>query len=312
MSALLLLAGAAAILFVVASKRTRAAIRKEWQTLVTQARADVHQGKWESQNPVGEPVSDEEADELIRWYRSLARPAVVLTPGSGPAEEGGARLGGGPWLSDDEQWPSDRAGQKLEFVAQVDFARLPRLEGFPTAGLLRFFIGRNEIFGANFDAPDRGDIAVLWHSGAMEGGRREPALALSANDGSPFQDEAVRTGGIALDAALASDLADSYSWQVEARLAGQRRRPGISEVEDELFNLAEQRPSGHRIGGHATFTQFDFRTPGRFDDFDVVLLALTSDKTIMWGDMGEAVFLIRAEDLARRDFSRVVFYWDCH
>ena len=32
----------------------------------------------------------------------------------------------------------------------------------------------------------------------------------------------------------------------------------------------------------------------------------------MWGDVGEAVFMIRADDLAARDFSRVAFYWDCH
>ena len=33
---------------------------------------------------------------------------------------------------------------------------------------------------------------------------------------------------------------------------------------------------------------------------------------ILWGDMGIANFFIRAEDLLRRDFSRVLYNWDCY
>ena len=287
-------------------------LKREWRKVLTDARADVYQRKWEAKNPVGEPVGEEEAQELMDWYRSLARPALILTPAEDASADTGFRLGGGPWLADGEQWPADGEARPLEFVAQVDFARLPPLEGFPTAGVLRFFIGRNDIFGVNFDAPDKGDIAVLWHPGAIEGGRNEPALALTADDGSPFQDENVRVAGKAFDAVRASDLPDSSSCEVEARLAGQSRRPGMSELEDELFTIAEERPYGHRIGGHPTFTQADFRQPGRHDEYDVVLLALTSEEWIMWGDVGEAVFMIRAADLAARNFSRVAFYWDCH
>ena len=48
------------------------------------------------------------------------------------------------------------------------------------------------------------------------------------------------------------------------------------------------------------------------DDLDVLLLGLSSDETIMWGDVGEAGFYIRRADFDRRDFTRVGFYWDCH
>ena len=309
---LLLLAGAAAILFALFGKRIWAVLKAEWQTIVKQARADVHQRKWEANNPVGEPVSDEEAEDVVRWYRSLARPALLLTPAANPKADTGARLGGSPWFADGEHWPTDGNGQKLEFLAQIDFAQLPALDAFPDVGALRFFIGRDDIFGVNFDAPERGDFAILWHPGPAEGGRYEPPLALTADDGSPFQDETVRVAGKAFDAALASDLPDASSLEVQVRLDGQGRREGISELEDELFTIAEERPFGHRIGGHPTFTQSDFRMPGRNDEYDVVLLALTSDEWIMWGDVGEAVFMLRAADLAARDFSRVAFYWDCH
>jgi uncharacterized protein YwqG len=32
----------------------------------------------------------------------------------------------------------------------------------------------------------------------------------------------------------------------------------------------------------------------------------------MWGDVGEAVFMIRSTDLANGDFGQVAFSWDCH
>ena len=89
-------------------------------------------------------------------------------------------------------------------------------------------------------------------------------------------------------------------------------RPGQDDVENELFEINETREFAHRIGGYPSFTQYDFRKRGENDDLDVVLLGLSSDDAIMWGDVGEAAFYIRHSDLERRDFSRVAFYWDCH
>jgi uncharacterized protein YwqG len=65
------------------------------------------------------------------------------------------------------------------------------------------------------------------------------------------------------------------------------------------------------LGGHPVNTQCDFRAPGRYDDYDRTLLRLTSDRNIMWGDRGEAVFMIRRRDLLMRDFSAVIFHRDC-
>ena len=90
------------------------------------------------------------------------------------------------------------------------------------------------------------------------------------------------------------------------------RRPGVDSVQERIGQLAETREFAHKVGGHPTFTQYDFREPGKHAEFDVLLLGLSSDDAIMWGDVGEASFMIRADDLARRDFSRVAFYWDCH
>lgn len=288
-------------------------LKDELRATTDEARTEWRRGKWEIDNPGQKAVREEEADQIIDWYRSLARPVLILRPEPRlAAPEAAAQVGGSPWLSDKESWPMDADGLRLEFVAQMDFRRLPRLAGFPETGVLRFFVGRDELFGANWDVPEQSGCRILWHPGAVEGGRLEPPTRLDSDDMSPFQSESRRADGVALAATPANDIPDHDSVQVTARLEGQSDRLGMNEVDDEIFDIAEERESGHRIGGYPMFTQPDFRRPGYYDDYDVLLLGLTSDDTIMWGDVGEAMFLMRKVDLDARDFSRVIFYWDCH
>lgn len=273
------------------------------------AEVDAHRAARET----GTALSEEEGDEIIAWYPAQARPALLLHPDpDADAASAPARLGGGAWFADGEEWPLGPDGERLEFVAQYDFGRLPKLAGFPSQGVLRFFVGRDDIFGVNFDVPDRSSIRVLWHDGPRSGGRDKAPAPWGKDENSPFQSEAVRANGLALRPEPVDDLPDFYSWQLQERLEQLAGRPGLEAVENELFEISETRKFAHRMGGHPSFTQYDFRKRGENDDLDVVLLGLSSDEAIMWGDVGEAAFYIRHSDLERRDFSRVAFYWDCH
>jgi uncharacterized protein YwqG len=261
----------------------------------------------------GEPLSETEADEIIAWYRDQARPALLLRPDAeADASTAPVRLGGKIWFADGEEWPLGPDGGRLEFVAQYDLSRLPALEGFPRQGVARFFIGRNDIWGVNLDIPDQSNICVLWHDGPQSGGRCEVPLPWGKDENSPFESVSVRADGLALWTELIDDRPDYYSWQLQEQIDRQAGRLGLDVIEDELMEINETREFAHRIGGHPSFTQYDFRKRGENDDLDIVLLGLSSDKSIMWGDVGEAAFYIRREDLERRNFSRVAFYWDCH
>lgn len=71
-----------------------------------------------------------------------------------------------------------------------------------------------------------------------------------------------------------------------------------------------------RIGGYPVFTQSDPRD-AECTDCDTLLFQLDSfsergsNSEIMWGDMGIANFFISKDALARCDFSKVMFNWDC-
>ena len=287
-------------------------LREELRNVADDAREEWRRGKWEIDNPGKKAVHPDEANEIVDWYSSLARPALILRPDGSSAIEAPARIGGSVWFADGEEWPLDGEGRRLEFVAQVDFSKLPKLRGFPDEGVLRFFVGRDELFGANWDAPEQGGCKALWNPGPLAGGRVEAPHPLDRDDMSPFQSEALRAEGVALGGRLTEDVPDYDSCEVDARLGGQSERLGMSQVEDEIFELSQERQTGHRIGGYPVFTQPDFRRPGYYDDYTVLLLGLTSDDAIMWGDVGEASFLMRQPDLDARDFSRVAFHWDCH
>ena len=71
---------------------------------------------------------------------------------------------------------------------------------------------------------------------------------------------------------------------------------------------------GHKIGGYPAFTQWDPRAED--DPRTVLLLQIDSEyrrgnTKIMWGDAGIGGFFCTPEALAARDFSDVLYNWDC-
>ena len=85
------------------------------------------------------------------------------------------------------------------------------------------------------------------------------------------------------------------------------------ELEDDLMDMAYDTFSnnGHKLGGYAYFTQEDPRKyQDEFKDF-ILLFQLDSDDHIMWGDVGVANFFIHPDDLGKKDFSKVMYNWDC-
>ncbi|CAM4199228.1 DUF1963 domain-containing protein [Bordetella tumbae] len=76
--------------------------------------------------------------------RQIVMPTLSLTEVdvAVPGETGRSRIGGGPDLPANMDWPRDASGFYLNFLVQIDLADLPeRPENLPGAGLLFFFSG---------------------------------------------------------------------------------------------------------------------------------------------------------------------------
>ena len=74
---------------------------------------------------------------------------------------------------------------------------------------------------------------------------------------------------------------------------------------------ASQRPTvnikrvAKQRGWRALFTAMaEFQPQRKFDEANGV--------EMLWGDVGVCKFFIHPQDLAKRDFSKVLYNWDCH
>jgi len=264
------------------------------------------------------PIPDAELAEFKQWYLDQRKPAVALVPTQGGAIGAtGSRLGGPAWLAEDEAWPVDRNGVPLEFLAQLDLADCGTLDAFPRKGILQFFVGRDDVFGADFDDLRKGSYLVRHLEGRGAGKLHSPPTLEVVNgipfsEFSPFTRGEVRDNGVALSAEPIEDRIDYSIKDAEVRIHEFYRRYDTAALEAFLDDVQPQRPYRHHAGGFPAFAQSDIRHQEAYADYDRVLLRLTSDDdNLVWGDTGEAVFMIRSADLAAGDFSAAAYSWDC-
>ena len=222
-----------------------------------------------------------------------------------------SKVGGMPYLPKGMDWPADPNGKELFFLAQLNFADMPPLAPFPTSGMVQFYIMDDDLYGMDFDDGEVQDtFRVLYHSAVV---RNHSQLQ---TDFPPLRDYDELLPhhpdeSYPLVFSLEEELMSMTDYQFSQRFGGDF----FQKFGDKEWDVAEQfnkaiRSDGHKIGGYAYFTQDDPRRP---EDPMLLLLQLDSDEVmdLMWGDMGVGHFFIREKDLAARNFSRVLYDWDC-
>lgn len=235
-----------------------------------------------------------------------------------------SKVGGRAYWAAGREYPRDPQGRPMSLLAQIDLAAAPKMPGYPERGLLQFFISGDDYYGAALDAADRGDRmrALAQQKGfrvAYWADPSAPAVAPpagAASDRLPFDPakprrmtfsadyESIGNSDVGANEVLGGDpaeLAERYL----------REHPQVEDspeaLTDDVVEYLDR--GGHKLGGHPQFTQSDPREAG---DRRVLLFQLDSDDEMMWGDSGIANFFIDPDDLARADFSRVSYHWDCY
>ncbi len=260
---------------------------------------------------------------FLEEIRASARPSVVFTLTAEPCTITDSKVGGMPYWPEEMPYPSNPEGQPLRLLAQLNFAEMPALPDFPSSGILQFFIdSTNDLIGLNFDdMTDQRRFRVVYHSEIRGSGllQAPPPLELEEDYG-PFEGERREYRMHFAPAAPQWPTLEDYRFnQLAPRLAA--LLDGRAEADDygwELHeNYSEANGSGeHRIGGYPYFTQCDPRGEEKYSGYEL-LFQLNSDwgniedVEICWGDAGVGNFFIRPDDLRQRDFSQVMFSWDC-
>ena len=227
-----------------------------------------------------------------------------------------SKFGGMPYLPKDMAYPCDAEGQPLRLLAQFNFAELPHVADFPEQGILQFYIAADDdLYGLNFDDQfDQDRFRVLYFEQVIEDKNqlhgdfdflRQARDALTPMTGEYTLHFDVDEAPVSLGDANFSALIgrDSYDDAEDA--------DDFFEAYDDQFNAA-----GHKLGGYPFFTQEDPREYQKALRSYILLFQMDTDNSegvdIMWGDSGVANFFILPEDLKNRDFSRVLYNWDCY
>ena len=114
-------------------------------------------------------------EQIMSVLESTKLPCVHITPEPdetpGPTD---SKFGGDYYL------PAGAEASEMEFLGQINFAQIPRLEGFPDKGLLQFFLrtGSDEFEGFIEDdsawRSDAGFFQVRWYPEAPADGPAHP------------------------------------------------------------------------------------------------------------------------------------------
>ena len=276
--------------------------------------------------PEGFVYPCDETDYTVQAEGSVApqprtAPSDVLLGGTGqPRVENPEIIAGDTALAEVAE-PAEREKKPLRFLGQLNFAEMPALEGFPREGILQFYISGEDSLGLNFEnRTDQKGFRVIYHERVTE----DTSRLLAELPTTGMEDAFPLSGERKLNFRKASMAMTSWDFRFEKLLLEVYNQthpdatvPTLDRVDESVFDevYAQLEAGGHRVGGYPSFTQLDPREyDERIQEHTVLLFQLDSDSDngIAWGDSGVCNFFIRPADLAKRDFSGVLYNWDCY
>lgn len=226
-----------------------------------------------------------------------------------------SKVGGDPYLPLGQQYPQSLEGENLQLLAQINFAELPENEQYPKSGILQFFINPNDdLYGLDFEDQQKQDgFRVIFHEVVNQDKSSlvQAFPELSEDAYSPVSGQS----------AIQFEKSESYIDLNNFDFAEKVTDPYAGNDDDANDQFCEKyseiiSANGHRLGGYPFFTQSDPREYNESLQDYVLLLQIDTDDSegidIMWGDSGVGNFFIHPDDLKKRDFSKVMYNWDCY
>lgn len=270
-----------------------------------------------------------EVVEELKKRTAMQAYSLVIAPEKKP-DIFSSKFGGVPYWDTNRDYPVDGEGKKLMLLAQINLDQAEVEEPLPTRGMLQFFIGRDDVFGMDFDKQDeQNTFRVVYHETINYNISREEILALQLSvsteeneEYTPVFKEAVvdiikKTVYMGTETYQFDKLFGDIVKEKLGKDIGQQTAYSVMD-EDAYDKLIDEiSNSGHWLLGYPYFTQSDPREyEEKYRVYDTLLFQMDSDYInnedyVLWGDCGVGNFFINGEDLKKRDFSKVLYNWDC-
>ncbi|WP_202890502.1 DUF1963 domain-containing protein [Brevibacillus brevis] len=98
----------------------------------------------------------------MEHIQKSAKSSIKLTLTKEAATLTDSKVGGKPWLPPQMPYPQDEDGNDYLFLAQINWAQMPQLDGYPASGLTSFFVKEDDTFGLMDLEGDNYDYYVSW------------------------------------------------------------------------------------------------------------------------------------------------------
>lgn len=255
-----------------------------------------------------------------------------------------SKFGGIPYWDSSLPYPTDEKGNKLKLLAQLNLSEISEAcKGevglLPKDGILQFFLlsGNDFLYGSDLnDYTNNNCFRVIYHSIINQNITVEDIqnLCIPISSSKLADDYEPITGEIGLDFKMqitSSPLygefkelfikkAALYGWQIDDKpdeVFNDIFDCVGDEASDELYEYAYH--EDNCLLGFPVFTQSDPRIDNeRYIKYDIQLFQMVSydaeegtDFIAAWGDAGIAHFFINHNKLIEKDFSDIMYYWDC-
>ena len=239
-----------------------------------------------------------------------------------------SKLGGLPYWTPDRVYPVNSKGEKLVLFAQINFDKENVDEPLPKNGMLQFYIADDLLMGADYDDQTKqNNFRVIYHENIDYNITKDsiknfniPNTNEKTVKYNPILKECKINLKKEIDHVSFSDIRfDKYFTIAYKEIYNKDLKNEDTyfkilndEEREKLDEKLEPNYPKHKMLGYSYFTQEDPRYNKKYIDYDTLLLQIDSDgKYVMWGDVGIGNFFISKKSLLEKDFSNVLYNWDC-
>lgn len=274
------------------------------------------------QKKVVENDVDDVSLKMLECLKSATeKPITYFTLKKRKADILDCKIGGAYFIPKDQEVPVDKvSGNPLFLLAQINFSKIEPIEHFPTKGLLQIFIsGDDDVYGCDFDDQtnqSRWEIRYLEEipekvfDDTIHNPQAKEETCLPFPSGSEY---ALIEHHISQTITINDYRFNQYFTSAckDLLIEGQNSVWDLDDpIQDTLIDKLKS--FACQMNGYPCFTQEDPRNNMREEDIpNILLFQLDTVEDIMWGDSGVANFFISEKDLRNKDFSKVIYNWDC-
>ncbi|MDR3228420.1 MAG: DUF1963 domain-containing protein [Puniceicoccales bacterium] len=274
-----------------------------------------------------EPEPSSRIEKLIKDFsRQTSAPCIAFALAKRKTTIYDNKFGGIPYWPKDLDYPHDADDNPMPLLAQLNFEKLPPLEGFPKKGILQFYISGKRFGPADLPSPpdilsSTKNMRVVYHKEIVTRktalGTPPPAKKFQKKD-YPLKGEFALNAQIKICPMTPSDFRFEKTFVAFYNNKTGKKAKTLEEIEDTFkieFYEEYGEVGGHRIGGYPMFVRGDPRDSEKYKNHTILLLQIDSDNSlgkdvVRWGDSGVGNFFITPAALENLDFSNILYSRD--